>query len=159
MESYEVLRLALQKTTPKAVAADLGVSLSLVYKWAETPAQDGSSSKNPLDRVQQIIELSGDNGIVEWLCRKQEGHFVKNPPQAGKASEHVLPATQEIIGQFSDLLARISAAAGDHSVDPIEAEQIRGSWDKLKSTTEGFVIACENGDFKSMPRVTSGQRA
>ncbi|MEN9975372.1 MAG: hypothetical protein RLZZ282_1378, partial [Verrucomicrobiota bacterium] len=37
MESHEVLRRALRKTTPKAVASDLGVSLSLVYKWAEKP--------------------------------------------------------------------------------------------------------------------------
>lgn len=30
MESHEVLHRAMRKTTPKAVAADLGVSLSLV---------------------------------------------------------------------------------------------------------------------------------
>lgn len=35
MESHDVLKQALRKTTPKAVAADLGVSLSLVYKWAD----------------------------------------------------------------------------------------------------------------------------
>ncbi|RYD39926.1 MAG: helix-turn-helix domain-containing protein [Verrucomicrobiaceae bacterium] len=153
MESHEVLRRALQKTTPKAVAAELGVSLSLVYKWAEKPTDLGSGSKNPLDRLLQIIDLSGDTGIVEWLCRQQGGHFVKDPDVSGHQVDHVLPATQEIIAHFSDLLNEISDAADDHSVTKQEAVAIRQCWDKLKSFAEGFVRACENGDYKTMTRV------
>ncbi len=159
MESYEVLREALQKTSPKAVAAELGVSLSLVYKWAEQPSENSPGSKNPLDRLLQIIELSGDTGIVEWLCRQQRGHFVRDPQVSERKIDHVLPATQEIIGQFSDLLARISNAADDHSVSAKEADEIREIWDKLKSYAEGFVRACENGDFKHMSLVPSGRKA
>lgn len=153
MESHEVLRQALRKTTPKAVAADLGISLSLVYKWAEKPTDDGSGSKNPLDRLLQIIELSGDTGIVEWLCRQQGGHFVKDPDVDGHQMGHVLPATQGIIGQFSDLLEHITDAADDHSVSAAEADKIRQCWDKLKSYAEAFVRACENGEFKAMRRL------
>ncbi len=156
MESHEVLKRALRKTTPKAVAADLGVSLSLVYKWAEKPTEFGSGSRNPLDRLLQIIDLSGDNGIVEWLCRQQNGHFVKDPDVSAHRIDHVLPATQEIIGQFSDLLNEISAAANDQSVTKEEAVEIRQVWDKLKSYAEGFVRCCENGDFKSMSRILPG---
>lgn len=153
MESHEVLRRALRKTSPKAVAAELGVSLSLVYKWAEKPVDDSSGSRNPLDRLLQIINLSGDSGILDWLCQKQGGHFVEDPDVSGHQIDHVLPATQEIIGQFSDLLTRISKAATDHSVTAEEADDIRLCWDKLKSYVEAFVRACENGDFESMPRV------
>ncbi len=153
MESHEVLRRALRKTTPKAVAAELGVSLSLVYKWAEKPSDDGSGSRNPLDRLLQIIELSGDTGIVEWLCRRQGGHFVKDPDVGDHKIAHVLPATQEIIGQFSDLLEQISDAADDHSVNLEEADEIRQCWDKLKSYAEGFVRACEAGDYKNMQKL------
>lgn len=149
MESHDVLRRALRKTTPKAVAADLGISLSLVYKWAEKPTNYGSGSKNPLDRLLQIIELSGDTGIVEWLCRQQGGHFVIDPKVSTQGSDHVVPATQEIIVQFSGLLQKISTAAQDCSVTKEEAEEIRQVWDKLKSYVEGFVRACENGDFKT----------
>jgi hypothetical protein len=152
MESHEVLRRALRKTSPKAVAADLGVSLSLVYKWAEKPSDDGSGSRNPLDRLLQIIDLSGDTGITEWLCRQQGGHFVKNPDVSDVQIDHVLPATQEIIGQFSDLLNQISAAAADHSVTPQEASEIRQCWDKLKSYAEAFVRSCEAGNFHTMRR-------
>lgn len=153
MESHEVLRQALRKTTPKAVAADLGISLSLVYKWAEKPSDDGSGSKNPLDRLLQIIELSGDTGIVEWLCRQQGGHFVKDPEVDGHQMGHVLSATQGIIGQFSNLLEHITDAAHDHSVSAKEADDIRQCWDKLKSYAEAFVRACENGEFKAMKRL------
>ncbi len=160
MESYEVLKRAMRKTTPKAVAAELGVSLSLVYKWAEKPIELGVGSRNPLDRLLQIMALSGDTGIVEWLCRQQNGHFVKDPDVSGHHIEHVLPATQEIIGQFSNLLNEISAAADDHSVSQQEAGEIRECWDKLKSYAEGFVRCCENGDFKTMSRMpsVSGQK-
>lgn len=153
MESHDVLRNALRKTTPKAVAAELGVSLSLVYKWAEKPAGEGTGSKNPLDRLQQIIELSGDTGIVEWLCSKQGGHFVKDPDVSHVQVDHVLAATQEIIRHFSDLLNQISDATEDHSVTKSEASDIRRQWDRLKSHAEAFVRACENGDFQTMRRL------
>jgi len=153
MESHEVLKRAMQKTTPKAVAAELGVSLSLVYKWAEKPNDFGSGSRNPLDRLQQIIELSGDYGIVEWLCRQQGGHFVIDPDVTGHQMNHILPATQAIIGQFSDLLNEISDAADDLSVSHDEAVAIRQVWDKLKSYAEGFVRSCERGDYRTMVRV------
>jgi hypothetical protein len=158
MESHDVLKRALRKTTPKAVAAELGVSLSLVYKWAEKPSDYSSGSRNPLDRLLQIIDLSGDNGIVEWLCQRQAGHFVKDPDVSGHQIDHVLPATQEIIGHFSSLLNHISVAATDHSVNKEEASEIRQCWDKLKSYAEGFVRCCENGDFKSMSRVSPPSR-
>jgi hypothetical protein len=148
MESHEVLRRALRKTSPKAVAADLGVSLSLVYKWTEKPGHDGTGSRNPLDRVLQIIDLSGDTSIVDWLCQRQGGHFVIDTKLDEKDSDHVLPATQEIIGRFSALLVRISEAANDHSVTAQEADEIRECWDQLKGYAEGFVRACERGIYK-----------
>ena len=150
MESHEVLKRALRKTSPKAVAAELGVSLSLVYKWAEKPSDNGIGSKNPLDRLQEIITLSGDMGIVDWLCQRQGGHFVKDPDVSGHEIDQVLAATQEIIGQFSSLLTEISSAAHDHSVSAQEGSDIRQCWDKLKSYAEAFVRRCEKGDFKAM---------
>ncbi len=124
MESHEVLRHAFQKTSPKAVASELGISLSLVYKWAEKQSDDGSGSRNPLDRLMKVIELSGDPGIIEWLCQQNGGYFVPNP-DGRHVKKGILPATHEIIGQFSDLLSRISDAAVDHSISPKEAKDIR----------------------------------
>jgi hypothetical protein len=139
MESHEVLRRAFAKTSPKAVAADLGISLSLVYKWAEKQSDDGSGSRNPLDRLMKIVELSGDLGVIEWLCQQTGGYFVRNPQSHCEKGYQVLPATNEIISQFSVLLQQISAAALDHSISSKEAKEIRECWDKLKSYAEGFV--------------------
>lgn len=150
MESHEVLRNAFAKTSPKAVAADLGISLSLVYKWAEKQSEDGSGSRNPLDRLLKIIELSGDPGIIEWLCQQNGGYFVRNPKSFCEKGYQVLPATNEIISQFSSLLHKISAAAIDHSITSKEAKEIRECWDKLKSYAEGFVRCCEEGDYDQL---------
>lgn len=152
MESHEVLREAFEKTSPKAVAAELGLSLSLIYKWAERQAEDGSGSRNPLDRLLKVVEVTGDAGIVEWLCQRCGGYFVANP--AGIRSDYkVLPATHEIIRQFSVLLQEISMAAADDQITADEAEEIRGRWDKLKSFTEGFVACCEKGNFDELRRI------
>jgi hypothetical protein len=63
-----------------------------------------------------------------------------------------MASTQEIIGQFSELLNEISSATHDQSVSKEEAVAIRQCWDKLKSSAEGFVRACENGNFRTMKR-------
>ncbi len=153
METHEVLRKAFAKTSPKAIAADLGVSLSLVYKWAEKQSVDGSGSRNPLDRLQKIVELSGDTGLVEWLCHANGGYFVRNPQSFCEKGYEVLPATNEIVGQFSSMLQRIAEAAMDDSISTQEAKSIRECWDKLKSYAEGFVRCCEEGDFERMRRI------
>jgi hypothetical protein len=153
MESHEVLRNAFSKTSPKAVASDLGISLSLVYKWAEKQSDDGSGSRNPLDRLMKIIELSNDLRIVEWLCQQTGGYFVRNPKSSCEKGFQVLPATNEIVGQFSVLLQQISTAALDHSISKKEAKEIRECWDKLKSYAEGFVRCCEEGDYDQMMEI------
>ena len=52
MNSHEILREVFQECSPKQVAADLGLSLSMIYKWAEPPdVAAGSGSTNPLDRI------------------------------------------------------------------------------------------------------------
>ena len=153
MESYEVLRQALEKASPKEIAAELGVSLSLVYKWSQ-PADDegGSGTTNPLDRVIQLFRITQDDFIIQWLCRKSGGFFVKNP-NPGKADFDLMPTTQAIVQMFAELLSAISRAAADHAISSDEAAEIRNEWDELKRFTEGFVHCCEKGDFDGMERL------
>lgn len=56
MQSHELLREVLQKTSAKQVAADLGLSLSMIYKWAEPDRGEGSGTANPLDRLEALCE-------------------------------------------------------------------------------------------------------
>ena len=150
MQSHEVLKEAFEKTSPKAIADDLGVSLSLVYKWAQEQSELGSGSRNPLDRLKSIIDSTEDDNILRWLCEESGGFFVKNPVSHCDEGYQVLPATSEILTRFSEMVNKISEAALDQSITEDEAEVIRRSWDVLKGYTEGFVKCCEEGDFKRM---------
>ncbi|NDF01692.1 MAG: hypothetical protein EB034_26025, partial [Verrucomicrobia bacterium] len=61
MQSHELLREVIKDTSAKKIAADLNLSLSLIYKWAEPPSDDaGSGANNPLDRVGQLIRATHD---------------------------------------------------------------------------------------------------
>ena len=150
MESYEIFKEAFKNSSPKEVASELGVSLSLVYKWAQEQSETGSGSRNPLDRLLEIIRLTKEERIIEWLCEHNDGYFVRNPESNYQKGFEVLPATNEIVAQFSSLLSRISQAARDNSITQDEAQEIRLQWDRLKCYGEGFVRCCEEGDFEKM---------
>lgn len=147
MESHEVIRQALDKVSPKEVAAKMGVSLSLVYKWSQSDDNSGSGAANPLDRVRELYAMTHDDHLIQWLCHKADGIFVKNPPVGRTQGREMMFATQQIVQQFADLLAAISTAAADNTITPKESEKIRHEWDELKRSTERFVKWCEQGDF------------
>lgn len=152
MESHEVLKTAFENplTSPKEIASEMGVSLSLVYKWAQPNTETGSGSRNPLDRVRQLIELTHEQQIIEWLCQKAGGYYVRNPRANVGREYDVIPATHEIVQQFAGLLAVISQAALDNAITPEESGDIRRVWDSLKAFGEGFVRCCEEGDFEQI---------
>jgi hypothetical protein len=157
MESHDVIRKAFKHRGPKEIAAEMGLSLSLVYKWAQPNTEMGSGSRNPLDRVNQLRELTGDTGLLEWLCHQAGGFFVRNPKSFCEKGFEVVPATNEIVQQFADLLSTISKAAVDNSITDDESEEIRLLWEQLKGYTEGFVRCCEEGDFENIPKPGQGR--
>lgn len=148
VESHEILRDALEQVSPKEVAAEMGLSLSMVYKWAQPQNEQGSGSINPLDRCAELMRLTKGTAIIQWLCAQQDGFFVRNPRnQNSKEVAAVMPAMNRIVQQFADLLEAITKAALDSSISPDEARRIRTEWDQLKMFSESFVNACEQGNF------------
>lgn len=150
MQSHELLREVLQKSSVKQVAADLGLSLSMLYKWAEPDEGDGSGTINPLDRIEALIRSTGDRRLVQWICERAGGFFIRNPKHHQPHPDYLIPATNEIVQEFADLLAVIAGAAADNQITPKEARNIRGRWEELKSVTEGFVACCEEGNFSPL---------
>lgn len=152
MQSHELLKEVLKKTSAKQIAAEMGLSLSLIYKWAEPPTDDsGSGANNPLDRIDQLLRISADRRIAQWVCQRAGGFFIANPP--GKAQTYsLIPATNDIVQEFADMLQVIAMAGADQQITKEEAKAIRQRWEELKSVTEGFVYASETGDFSEVRR-------
>ena len=155
MHSHELLREAFKQTSPKQVAADLGLSLSLIYKWAEPPDdQAGSGATNPLDRLAILIRSTNDLRLVQWICQRAGGFFIHNPKTRNAHPDFLIPATNEIVQEFADLLAVVAQAAADNQISPAEAKNIRARWEELKSVTETFVHCCEEGNFQAIKAAT-----
>ncbi|MBI2926325.1 MAG: hypothetical protein HYY24_11560 [Verrucomicrobia bacterium] len=146
MQSHELLREVLERTSAKQVADDLKLSLSLIYKWAE-PTEAGSGAANPLDRIEALVRCTNDRRIVQWVCEKAGGFFIRNPRATWPHPFYLIPATNRVVQEFADLLSVIAVAATDNEVTPDEAKKIRARWEDLKSVTEGFVRCCEEGNF------------
>lgn len=153
MHSYEVLKEVLKTTSAKQIAADMGLSLSLVYRWTETPREGAGASGNPLDRVEQLLRATrsnaaphGDTRIAQWVCGKAGGFYTKNPAMLS-GDKDLIPATNAIVQEFADMLREIATASADQTVTAAEAKNIRKRWEELKSVTEGFVRSAEKGEF------------
>lgn len=147
MQSHEVFKQLLKKVSAKQIASELGLSLSLVYKWAEPPTE-GSGAANPLDRLESIVKLTSDTTIIQWMCERGGGFFIKNPEPKPHPYQ-LIPATNSIVQEFADLLGVIATATADSKISPDEAQKIRRRWEELKSAAEGFVRAAEEGKFPS----------
>ena len=134
----------------------MGISLSLVYKWAETPEEDvedpGSGARNPLDRIEKLLASTRDRRIAQWICERAGGFFIANPETAAAASSSLIPHANSIVQEFADMLAVITAASADSEITQDEARKIRRRWEELKGVTEGFVHAAEKGNFKELKR-------
>jgi hypothetical protein len=147
MHSHEVMREVLKRTSAKQIAADMNLSLSLIYKWAEPPDEaTGSAASSPLDRVGQLVRHTGDVRIAQWVCEQADGFYIRNPHNLPQ-EPNVMAATNGIVQEFADMLATIAAASADSSISKDEAKTIRRRWEELKSVTEGFVHAAESGTF------------
>lgn len=152
MKSWEVLREAADRIGVKALAARLNLSTALVYKWCqESPRDDpgGSGARNPLDRLKEIVDATGDARVINWLCNAVGGFFVQNPVVVpGESEEQLLGTTERVVADFGDLLGAVSRSIEDDGqITGDEADRIRQAWENLKTKAECFVVACEGGMY------------
>ena len=151
MQSHELLREVFDKVSPKQVSSELSLSLSMIYKWAEPPEENaGSGVSNPLDRIAALYRCTQDPRLVQWICEQAGGFFIRNPGTHHAHPSYLIPATNEIVQEFADLLAVIASAASDNEISDKEAQKIRKRWEELKTVTECFVACCERGNFAAL---------
>lgn len=153
MQSHEVMKEVLKTTSAKQISSEMGLSLSLIYKWAEPPKDEavgdndtGSGTGSPLDRVGQIIRISKDTHVAQWVCEQAGGFYIRNPLTL-PPGQPLIPITNDIVQEFADMLATIATSSADSVITKAEAKNIRRRWEELKSVTEGFVRAAEGGHF------------
>lgn len=152
MKSHEVIREAADGIGVKALAAQLKLSPAMIYKWCQESSRedpDSSGARNPLDRLAEIVGVTGHNGVVKWLCHEAGGFFVHNPtPHDGDNETELLRSTQILVKEFSDLLSTVTRSIEDDGqIVGMEADRIRDKWEALKSTAESFAVSCESGCY------------
>lgn len=152
MRSHEVLKRAIDKVGVKSVAAHLRISPALVYKWCQEfdpNDPEGGGTRNPLDRLLDIVVQTRDVNVVNWLCHESGGFYVPNPvPQGDCPDTELLRHTQQLVSEFGKLLTAVTTSvADDAAIEPDEADRIRAAWEQLKSLAEEFCVACERGMF------------
>ncbi len=98
-------------------------------------------------RIAALPRSTKDPRLTQWLCEQAGGFFVHNPKTHHARPDFLIPATNQIVQEFADLLAVIAGAAADSHINPQEAKTIRARWEELKTVTETFVACCENENF------------
>jgi len=149
MKSHELFRQLLKDHNAKELASGLNLSPSTIYKWTEPCGSTGSGAPNPLDRIEQLIQITSEpRQLAQWVCQQAGGFYVKNPESTGsKEATPVIVASNKIVQEFADMISLIATAAIDNSINPEEALDIRARWQELKSAAEEFVICCEERNF------------
>lgn len=150
--SNEVLKQAADKVGVKALAAQLRLSPALVYKWCQEydpEDPDSSGARNPLDRLAEIVDATGDLDVVNWLCHRAGGFYAPNPAvDTTDYGTDLLLGAQQLVKEFSDMLEEVSRSiADDGAIEPGEAKRIRRHWEVLKRVAESFVVCGEAGLF------------
>jgi transcriptional regulator with XRE-family HTH domain len=151
MKSHEIFRELFDRISPKELAAELGLSVSMIYKWAEPAGEEGSGTPNPLERIAALLKITGDIRLAEWVCRRAGGFYIKSPEVAAtERARSVVAETNLIVQDFAEMLSSIATAAVDNAISTEETRDIRARWERLKSATEAFVHCCESGNFEAV---------
>jgi len=160
MLSHEVLRRAAEPIGVKALAAQLRLSPAMVYKWCQESSKedpDASGARNPLDRLVEIYRVTGCLDVINWLCHEAGGFFVTHPDLDHRHLDaELLHNTQRLVTEFGQLLVTVTQSIeNDGMIEPKEADAIRMAWERLKSTAESFVVACERGAYFTQEDATT----
>ena len=146
MNSNTVLKEAIKPLGAKHIAQEMGLSESLIFKWGQGPYNSGTAP-DPLQRVIELHEITGDDSIIQWICQKSGGVFVKDVDVEEVTAGNLFGGVQDILEEFSEMLSAITVSKVDGSIDKIETATIRKEWQEMKAATERFVLSCERGDF------------
>ncbi|MFM9148824.1 MAG: hypothetical protein ACKORI_12145, partial [Verrucomicrobiota bacterium] len=79
------------------------------------------------------------------FAQRAGGHFA--PEETDARAPELSRAANSLVREFSLVIAELVDAVEDHRVSGAEAQELRGRWDALRKRAEGFIRACERGDY------------
>ena len=80
MQSHELLRQVFEKCSPKQISSELGLSVSLIYKWAEPPQPDAPpTGKANADRRDPAVRGAVPRRAPESRARSPSSWCTTSP--------------------------------------------------------------------------------
>ena len=138
MKSWELLRELFYQACNKNIAAKLGLSRSLIYKWTQPNGGTGSGARNPLDVLALLMRLTDARRIAQWVCEQAGGHFTPNPTAPPVAKELVSAVCEVEQKSFATLQSLVEAKANGH-IPPAKMAVIQTRWEEQKAAMESFL--------------------
>lgn len=128
--------------SPKQIAAFLGVSVPIVYKWAENP--DGSGSPIPFNKAVQLSVYTGDLRLVEILAEELGGVFVSVNPKKLSIKDRT-KSLLRLIKVFGDVAAASAEALADGKITDKEKKRIHKEAHELVQSAISFDEVVQHG--------------
>jgi hypothetical protein len=138
MKSDELLREVFKKYGCKRLAAELGLSESIIHKWSRPPEPGGTGAPNPLDKLADFLRATRDERLAQWVCAQAGGHFVRNRPGRKASRPQLWLAADGVLEKMAQLQEEVCASAKDGTVTKAESAELRKRWDRLQADTEDY---------------------
>ncbi|MEY4916407.1 MAG: hypothetical protein RL616_320 [Verrucomicrobiota bacterium] len=142
MKSYEVLRCLFKKVGCKKIAAELMLSLSLIHQWAQ------GTVRNPLEVVARLMDFPGGQALLDWLCRRKGGYFVRELPLKVWRKLTLVKAVAVVMVSASRFMMLLGQAELAGKVSPELAAKLDAAWQELLTEGGSFMAALKQGAFR-----------
>lgn len=123
----------------EAIAARMGVSTSALYSWGD-PA---SKKPIPLERLVQLVLITGDNRPISALTEACGGSFVHNSSDTSSDCHTELMQTVQI---FAAILRDAGSALADNIITPQELHNLQRKGPAAMLAIARLIGAFERGE-------------
>jgi hypothetical protein len=128
--------------SPKQIAAFLGVSIALVYKWAQDPEASGSPIS--LGHAMRLSLYTGDHRLINYFAEELGGVFIPLNPKKTNIKD-CTKALLKLIKEFGELASDSSAALSDGKLTGREKLRIHKGAHELVQLALMFDEVIHNG--------------
>jgi hypothetical protein len=145
--SQQLLQLVFADHIVKELADDVGLGHKSLLKWQETSDPEAVSGLERTGRLVAALEKKYDDRLIQHLCARGKGYFVRNAPPKGVQLE-LWPEYLLLEKHFFATHQTLLDAVREGQISKEKEAAIRRRWQALASEVEGFFAACARGSFR-----------